>query len=100
MATGRKTGGRVKGSRNKITAKREAEVSASGLTPLEYMLCVLRDEQLDRATRLDAANKAAPYVHSKLAAIEHSGPNKGPIQQISMTPEQFEETAAKIAAEV
>lgn len=76
---GERRGGRKKGTPNKVTLKREAEVSATGLTPLEYMLSVLRDETLDRETRLDASNKAAPYVHPKLAAIEHKGPGGGAI---------------------
>lgn len=46
------------------------------------------------------AKDAAPYMHPRLSAVEHSGPNKGPIQNVSMTPEEFESTAAKIAAEV
>jgi hypothetical protein len=72
MAKGRKTGGRRKGTPNKATAARQAEFAASGLTPLDFMLRVMRDEQADTATRLDAAVKAAPYVHPKLAAIDHS----------------------------
>jgi hypothetical protein len=35
------------------------------------MLSVMRDEGNDKATRLDAANKAAPYVHAKLASVDH-----------------------------
>lgn len=71
--------GRRRGVPNKATAKREAEVGASGLTPLEYMLSVLRDETVPRPERMDAASKAAPYVHSRLAAIEHSGKDGGPL---------------------
>ena len=79
MAKGRKTGGRRKGTPNKATAVRQAEISASGTTPLDFMLEVMRDDQNDLATRLDAAVKAAPYVHPKLAAIDHShqGPDSG-----------------------
>lgn len=72
MAQGRKTGGRKKGTPNKATAARQVQIAASGLTPLDFMLSVMRDEQADTATRLDAAVKAAPYVHPKLAAIDHS----------------------------
>jgi hypothetical protein len=100
MAKGRKTGGRQRGTPNKASVEREKVIAESGLTPLKYMLRTLRDESLDLQTRMDAASKAAPYVHPKLAAIEHSGPNKGPIQSVSMTPGEFEATAAKIAAEV
>jgi hypothetical protein len=68
-----KTGGRQKGTPNKATAEKAAEVAASGLTPLDYMLSVMRDESNSKDMRLDAANKSAPFIHPKLAAIEHSG---------------------------
>lgn len=70
---GPKTGGRKKGTPNKATAAQREAVAASGLTPLAYMLSVMRDEKNPRDVRLDAANKAAPYVHPRLAAVEHSG---------------------------
>ncbi len=38
MALGKKTSGRKKGTPNKLTAKRQAEIAESGLTPLDYML--------------------------------------------------------------
>jgi hypothetical protein len=65
--------GRKAGSINKVSAEKRAEIVASGLTPLDYMLTVLRDETAAIDRRDWAAEKAAPYVHPKLAAIEHSG---------------------------
>ena len=84
MAKGLKTGGRKKGTPNKATIARQAEIATSGLMPLEFMLSVMRDEQADTATRLDAAVKAAPYVHPKLAAVDHShrGADGGPVQAV------------------
>jgi hypothetical protein len=70
---GERRGGRSKGTPNKATAAKVAEVEASGLTPLDFMLSVMRDEGKEPEVRLDAAKSAAPYVHPKLAAIEHSG---------------------------
>jgi hypothetical protein len=67
-----KTGGRRKGSRNKVTLARSAEIAASGLTPLEFMLSVLRDPNEDPARRIDAAKSAAPYCHHRLASLEHN----------------------------
>jgi hypothetical protein len=64
--------GRKPGVRNKRTAEKVAAVEASGLTPLDYLLTVMRDELLDRDARVDAAKAAAPYVHARLAAVEHS----------------------------
>lgn len=62
--------GRPKGSKNKVTLEREAEIKASGLTPLDYMLSLLRDENQDLAVRADMAKAAAPYVHPRLANIQ------------------------------
>jgi hypothetical protein len=74
-----KTGGRKRGTPNKATAEKAAEIAASGLTPLDYLLTVMRDETVPRPERVDAANKAAPYVHPKLASIEHTGEDGGPL---------------------
>lgn len=71
--------GRPRGSRNKATAAKAAEIAASGLTPLDFMLAVLRDESAERDVRLDAAAKAAPYVHPKLANVEVKGNQDKPI---------------------
>ncbi|MCG3134267.1 MAG: hypothetical protein HMLKMBBP_01560 [Planctomycetes bacterium] len=78
----RKYGGRKKGSRNKATAAREAEIAKSGLTPLQYMLRVMRDQKAPKEMRLEAAKSAAPYVHPKLAqiAMEHSGDPDKPVE--------------------
>jgi hypothetical protein len=73
---GVKTGnprGRPKGSANKATAAKAAEIAASGLTPLDFMLSILRDKGSELAARFEAAKAAAPYVHPRLAAVEHSG---------------------------
>lgn len=62
--------GRKPGAPNKKTQERIAAIEASGLMPLDYMLSVLRDEQESLERRDWAAEKAAPYVHAKLANIE------------------------------
>ena len=72
MAKGRKTGGRRKGTPNKATAVRQAEIAGSGMTPLDFILEVMRNEENNLAVRLDAAVKAAPYVHPKLASVDHT----------------------------
>jgi len=59
-----KTGGRQKGGVDKI--KREAILAAQGITPLDYMLAIVRNEQEEKTVRLDAAKAAAPYVHARL----------------------------------
>ena len=70
MAIGKKTGGRKKGVPNRATAAKAAAIEASGLTPLDYMLSVLRDEKADARRRDDMAKAAAPYVHPRMAPAE------------------------------
>lgn len=77
-STGNKGGkrpgaGRKKGVPNKATQAEREAIKESGLTPLQYMLSVMRDEGQDEARRLHAANMAAPYVHAKLSSVELSG---------------------------
>lgn len=69
--------GRPKGARNKKTVEAVAKIEASGLTPLDYMLGVLRNENLPHEERMDAAKSAAPYVHARLASVESTGPGGG-----------------------
>ncbi|MEL6277946.1 MAG: hypothetical protein AAFR28_03570 [Pseudomonadota bacterium] len=72
--------GRKKGGKNKILDEAERAAHASeGITPLEYMLSVLRDESNDVAQRLDAAKAAAPYMHAKLSTVEVRGDADKPV---------------------
>lgn len=79
MAIGKKTGGRRKGSRNKATARRESEIARSGITPLDYMLKVMRDAKADAGRRDEMAKAAAPYVHPKLQSVMHTGDADKPV---------------------
>jgi len=54
-------------------------IANSGLTPLEYLLSVMRTSG-DEGARIDAAKAAAPYVHPKLANVELSGNKDQPLQ--------------------
>jgi hypothetical protein len=101
-----KTGGRKKGTPNKATTERQALVAATGKTPLEIMLENAR-WAYDKALKLTAvlsgpnapqgeeasaimqeilkfrdvaqryASTAAPYVHPRLAAIQHDYRSEG-----------------------
>lgn len=72
--------GRKKGVPNKRTAEVQKQVEASGVTPLEFMLKVMRSEPPDglegmalvtaMSMRFEAAKAAAPYVHARLASVE------------------------------
>lgn len=87
MAKGIKTGGRKKGVPNKTNAARAAEIAASGLTPMEYFMGILRGDppqlpadapESDRAlilrvweeNRFSAAKELMAYCHPRLASIE------------------------------
>jgi hypothetical protein len=83
MAAGKKTGGRKKGSLNKTTGKIKADkiaIAASGLTPLEYMLQVLRNPDSGKDRRDRIAAQAAPYVHPRLTSI--GGTPNEPIEMV------------------
>jgi len=66
--------GRPKGSKNRktvgmIVAKR------NGISPLEFLLAVMDNEDNELNVRIDAAKSACPYLHQRLAllAVEHKG---------------------------
>lgn len=77
MAKGVKTGGRTRGTPNKVTAAKAAEVAASGLTPLDYLLSVLRNDERTVEDRMEAAKAAAPYCHPKRAPVDGEGKDAG-----------------------
>jgi hypothetical protein len=54
----------------KIDAAARKAALESGITPLDYMLNVMRAEGSTDAQRMEAARGAAPYVHARLAHIE------------------------------
>ena len=74
---GQKTGGRKKGSINKIKppqdvirkveAEAVANCIATGESPLSYMLRVMRDPTVADPRRDEMARAAAPYVHAKIS---------------------------------
>ena len=62
--------GRKANTPNKRTAALQAHVAATGETPLDYLLSVMRNVGADEAQRIDCAKAAAPYVHSKLSSVD------------------------------
>ncbi len=74
--------GRRPGSLNVRTQEIAARATAEGLTPLEFMLMRMRDEDAPPQDRFEAAKAAAPYVHPRLAAVEHTGKDGGPINVV------------------
>ncbi len=74
--------GRKAGGANLMNQEARRKAAAGGIMPLDYMLEVLRDETMEAAARMDAAKAAAPYVHARLASVEHKGEDGGPLQVI------------------
>lgn len=67
--------GRPKGAKNKLTVLREV-AAEYGMTPLDYLLGIMRDESLPVEVRMFAAKAALPYCTPRLAAVrmaEESG---------------------------
>jgi hypothetical protein len=77
----RKGAGRKPGSATRKTREIADKAAQSGITPLEVMLeamMSLRSSgELEKAAGV--AKDAAPYVHPRLAAIEHTGADGGAI---------------------
>ncbi len=65
--------GRKAGSITTRTREIAEGALGEGLTPLEYLLSILRDEGQGQETRTDAAKSAAPYCHARLQAIDAHG---------------------------
>ncbi|MGD1878941.1 MAG: hypothetical protein ACFB13_15745 [Kiloniellaceae bacterium] len=57
----------------RAAARKSAKPAAAELSPLDYMLQVLRDPEASPAERKWAAEKAAPYLHPRLQTVEHGG---------------------------
>jgi hypothetical protein len=102
----REGSGRKKGAPNKATAALQAEVAASGVTPLEVMLANMRfahcqadalEKRLDEAeseTMIEllgeiahfrgiaqkCAVDCANYIHPRLASVQHGGDPDSPLK--------------------
>lgn len=89
----RKGAGRKPGAATKRTREVADKAASEGITPLEYMLQVMRTEpsaELEArdmlsaiVLRFEAAKAAAPYIHPKLSAVEHTGKDGGPMESIT-----------------
>lgn len=62
--------GRKVGALTTKTREIAAKAIEGGITPLDYMMSILRDETLEAAQRFEAAKAAAPYVHPRLSTTD------------------------------
>lgn len=97
MRGGRRPGsGRPKGSKDgtgsraariELTKQIAARAATEGVMPLEVMLSAMREawaaDERDKA--VSYAEKAAPYLHAKLANVQHSGDADNPLAVAVMT---------------
>ena len=64
MASGNAGKGRPLGARNRLTREILA-MAGEGLTPVEYCLDIMRDQEKPADIRLTAAKIVAPYLHPR-----------------------------------
>jgi hypothetical protein len=60
-----------------------AEAAEKGVTPLQYALAVLGDEEQPQARRDAMCALAMPFVHPRLAAVMTQHTNAEPIKEIT-----------------
>jgi hypothetical protein len=93
---GVRNGGRAPRTRNKATQAQIDWVEATGETPLQFMIRVMRDPAEDMSIRLSAAKDAAPYVHQKLAQKVEV---KGNVNLLSMSDDDIERRLLELIGE-
>jgi hypothetical protein len=83
MALGGKRAGagRKAGTANIKTREIANKAMNEGITPLEYILNILRNENVSPDKRYEAAVDAAPYVHAKLASTTIKNPDNESFRQ-------------------
>lgn len=74
-----KSGTRGKAAPRTAPARRRPETAKSALTPLGYMLQVLRDPESTKDEKKWAAQQAAPFVHARLASMKARAPGGGDV---------------------
>lgn len=82
MRGGKRAGaGRKRGAATTRTREIADQAATEGITPLEVMLDAMRElhGKGEKAAASQIAKDAAPYMHPRLAAIEHTGKDGGPI---------------------
>src|SRR6266403_158210 len=66
---GERRGGRQRGTPNKKTALRNAAIAAAAsnpeISPLDFLLDVMRDPNVSPELRIKVAQVAAPFIHAK-----------------------------------
>ena len=69
----REGAGRKPGSLNRRSKEAAEQAKREGITPLDYMLKIMRDESSDLDRRDDMAKACAPYIHPRLQSTTVKG---------------------------
>jgi hypothetical protein len=90
-----------RGSRANEQVRQEA--AATGELPLTYMLRIMREPSQPAGRRDEMAKAAAPFCHSRLSSVEHSGEIARPTviraPAVSATPDEWQAEYAPGAKE-
>lgn len=96
MRGGKRTGaGRPNGAKTKRTSEVAKAAAKEGITPLEFMLEMLRKPDATIEEKRWAAEKAAPYIHARLNSVNLSGR----VQFDEMTDDQLDRAIAEKSRE-
>ena len=75
---GERRGGRQRGTPNKKTALRNAAIAAASsnpdISPLDFLLGIMRDPNMSSELRIRVAQAAAPFIHAKPGTARSSDP--------------------------
>lgn len=88
--------GRKPGSKSKLNREIAEKVAATGITPLEIIVEAMRDayKKDGAAAAVPYAEKAAPYMHARIAAVEVSGEVRATITDEPMSGDDWKTTYA------
>jgi hypothetical protein len=86
--------GRPTGAASRVNEQVRQEAAATGELPLAYMLRIMRDPSQPVGRRDEMAKAAAPFCHSRLSSVEHSGEIARPTviraHAVSATPAEWQ----------
>jgi hypothetical protein len=95
---GRRFGaGRPKGSRNRRTTEMLERVEREGLTPIDFLLGVMRNSELELRDRVNAAGVVCPFVHPRLSVLRtYIDPDRMTDAELSIALARLEQRVAEI----
>jgi hypothetical protein len=95
----REGAGRPKGARTNRSRRIAEKALNEGLSPLEYMLGIMRDVNEPTELRFEAAKACAPYIHPRLVSRE-ALETPQPIVHITMSAPEAEAISRKLLEQI